>query len=72
MRDTFKTRVSDPRVIVQGGTFQDTGLAEASVDMVIVAQAWHWCDPNYDEGAKEIARILKPAGIAFFIWNMEK
>jgi len=70
MREVFSKETKDPRVEVRAGTFDNTGLGDASADFVAVAQAWHWC-PDYDAGMKEIARILKPDGVAFFIWNLE-
>ncbi len=53
------------------GLFQETGQADASADVVAVAQAWHW---NYSEGPKalkEVARVLKPGGHLSLIWNLE-
>lgn len=70
MREKFSSLTSDSRVSVKEGGFDSTGLPPQSADCVIVAQAWHWC-PDYDAGMKEIARILKPNGVAFFIWNLE-
>ena len=71
MREVFSKYTSDPRVEAKAGTFEDTGLDDNSVDLAVVAQAWHWC-PDYDAGMKEIARILKRDGIAIFIWNLEE
>jgi len=70
MREVFNKQTQDPRASTKSGTFEDTGIIDASADLVVVAQAWHWC-PNYDAAMKEIARILKPEGVAFFIWNLE-
>ena len=56
---------------IQDGLFQETGQADASADVVAVAQAWHW---NYTEGPKalkEVARVLKPGGHLSLIWNLE-
>lgn len=39
---------------------EDTGLPDACVDVVTVAQAWHWFDEP--AAAAEIARILRPDG----------
>lgn len=41
------------------------------INSFVCAQAFHWAHPNYDGAMKEIARVLKPDGTAFFIWNME-
>jgi len=70
MREVFNKQNQDPRATTKAGTFQDTGMSDESADFVVVAQAWHWC-PDHDAAMKEIARILKPDGVAFFIWNLE-
>jgi SAM-dependent methyltransferase len=44
-----------------------TGLPAASVDAITCAQAFHWFDHN--AAMAEFARILKPEGWAFIIWN---
>lgn len=49
------------------GTAEDTGLATGSVDVVTVAQAWHWFDEA--AAAEEIARILRPAGRLVILIN---
>lgn len=71
MREVFSKQYSDARVETKAGTFDNTGLASETADFIAVAQAWHWC-PNYDAGIKEIARVLKPSGVAIFIWNLEE
>jgi Methyltransferase domain len=50
-----------------GGTAEATTLAEASVDLLIAAQAFHW----FDIGAarSEALRILKSPPMAALIWN---
>jgi len=70
MRQVFSKQNNDPRVVTIPGTFENTGLDDNLADFVVVAQAWHWC-PDYDTAMKEIARLLKPEGVAFFIWNLE-
>ena len=49
------------------GTADDTGLAAATVDLVIAAQAFHWFEPT--RFRTESLRILKPGGWAALIWN---
>lgn len=69
-RDVFTKTTLDNRVSTRAGTFQDTGAPDGWADAVIIAQAWHWC-PDHDAAITEIARVLKPGGVAFFIWNLE-
>jgi SAM-dependent methyltransferase len=42
-------------------------LPDDSVDSVLVAQAWHWFDP--ERAAKEVARVLRPGGRLGLVWN---
>lgn len=50
------------------GTATNTTLADASVDFITVAQAFHWFDVALFQ--KECRRILKPDGKVFLVWNM--
>jgi ubiquinone/menaquinone biosynthesis C-methylase UbiE len=45
-----------------------TGLDDASVALVSVAQAFHWFDA--DTALAELHRILKPGGHVAAIWNL--
>ncbi|WP_422749248.1 class I SAM-dependent methyltransferase [Mycobacterium sp. WMMD1722] len=49
------------------GTAEEIPLADDSVDAVLVAQAWHWFDP--ERAAKEVARVLRPGGRLGLVWN---
>lgn len=49
------------------GSAEDTGLPEACVDVVTVAQAWHWFDEA--AAAAEINRILRPGGHLLILIN---
>ncbi|MEO5857770.1 MAG: class I SAM-dependent methyltransferase [Pyrinomonadaceae bacterium] len=49
------------------GTSTATKLFNASVDIVIAAQAFHWFDP--EQTRTEFKRILKPRGWVALIWN---
>jgi SAM-dependent methyltransferase len=49
------------------GQAEATGLADASVDLITAAQAFHWFD--IDPARREALRILKPHGQVALIWN---
>lgn len=52
------------------GRADATGLPDASVDLVTVAQAFHWFD---EEATRhEFARILRPGGLAAVWWNSRR
>ncbi len=53
--------------LVVPGSGEATGLVTKSMDLVTVAQAFHWMSPQ--ETRTEFLRILKPAGWAALIWN---
>lgn len=54
-------------VEVLDGTAERIPLADASVDVVTVAQAFHWF--RFDEAMAEIARILRPEGGLAIVFN---
>jgi SAM-dependent methyltransferase len=45
-----------------------TTLPDASVDLVVAAQAFHWFDRN--PARREFARILRPGGLVALFWNI--
>jgi len=47
---------------------ENTGLPDASLDLVTVAQAFHWFDA--DAFRAECQRILKPGGLVLLTWNL--
>jgi len=49
------------------GTAEETGLGNASVDLVAAAQAFHWFD--HPVARREFMRILKPGGWTVLVWN---
>lgn len=49
------------------GTAEQIPLPDNSVDAVLVAQAWHWFDPQ--RAVAEVARVLRPGGRLGLMWN---
>jgi len=49
------------------GTAEEIPLADNSVDAVLVAQAWHWVNPQ--RAIPEVARVLRPGGRLGLVWN---
>ena len=54
----------------QGGTAEATGLANASANLVTVAQAFHWF--RAEEAVHEFARVLVPGGRLALVWNRRR
>ena len=65
MREQLRRAV--PEVPVVGGTAEQIPLADGTVDVVLVAQAWHWFDP--ERAVPEVARVLAPGGRLGLLWN---
>jgi SAM-dependent methyltransferase len=61
-------RAALPGVEAHEGSAEATGLPDASVDAVVVAQAWHWVDPA--RAVPEVARVLRPGGTLGLVWNL--
>jgi SAM-dependent methyltransferase len=56
-----------PGLRALAGSAEEIPLADASVDAVLVAQAWHWVDPV--RAVPEVARVLVPGGRVGLLWN---
>jgi len=56
-----------PGVRVSQATAEEIPAGDASYDVVVSAQAFHWFD--YDKALPEIARVLRPRGRLSLVWN---
>ena len=65
MREQLRRAV--PGVAALGGSGEQIPLADHSMDAVLVAQAWHWVDPQ--RTVPEVARVLAPGGRLGLLWN---
>lgn len=50
-----------------GGSAEETGLKDHSVNFIVCAQSFHWFDQTAAQ--LEFRRILKPGGKVVLIWN---
>jgi len=71
MLDQARTLAARDGVVVEFrvGKAEDTGLPDASVDIVSAGQCWHWFDR--ERASRECRRILAPGGVvllAHFDW----
>ncbi len=58
LKDLVETRI---------GRAEETGLGNATVDLVMAGNAAHWFSPKAEQTRREFRRILKPGGkVAFF------
>jgi ubiquinone/menaquinone biosynthesis C-methylase UbiE len=68
MRGACEKLVSTwPELTVKKGAAEETGLEDASVDLVVVGRAFHWFD--HEKTAKEFRRILRPGGWVVLVSN---
>ena len=56
-----------PEVSAKVATAEEIPANDRSVDVVVVAQAFHWFD--HEVALPEIARVLKPGGHLALVWN---
>ena len=56
-----------PDIELISGTGENSTLPDHSIDLITIAQAFHWLDENQFKA--EAMRILKPAGKVAIIWN---
>ncbi len=64
--DVLRTTLPDTPALL--GTAEQIPLPDNSIDAVLVAQAWHWFDP--ERAAAEVARVLRPGGRLGLLWNV--
>lgn len=65
MLEVLSTSLPDTPALL--GTAEEIPLPDNSVDSVLVAQAWHWFDP--ERAIKEVTRVLRPGGRLGLVWN---
>lgn len=56
-----------PGTEVRLGTGESIPVPDASQDLVVAAQAWHWVDTA--RAVPEVARVLRPCGRLGLLWN---
>ncbi len=56
-----------PRVPLVAGTAEHVPIVSATMDAVVVAQAFHWFEA--DTALAEVARVLRPGGSLGLVWN---
>lgn len=66
MLELLRTRVPAARALA--GPAEVLPLADASVDAVVVGQAWHWFD--HARAAAEIRRVTRPGGRVALLYNV--
>jgi SAM-dependent methyltransferase len=57
-----------PSVTGLAGSAEQLPVADASVDLITAAQAWHWVDEEL--ALPEAARALRPGGKLGLVWNI--
>jgi SAM-dependent methyltransferase len=60
------TAVPEAHAVLAGA--EEIPLGDASADVVVAGQAFHWFDP--ERAMPEIARVLRPGGRVGLVWNM--
>ena len=65
MLELLRTALPDTPALL--GTAEEIPLPDSSVDAVLVAQAWHWFDP--ERAIKEVTRVLRCGGRLGLVWN---
>lgn len=68
--DAMRVRLAadHPGVDARAGTAEALPLADASVDAVACAQAFHWFANR--AATAELARVIRPGGVLALVWNV--
>lgn len=61
---------SHPLFTSVAATAEATTLADQSVNLIVVGNAFHWF--KHDQAREEFRRILLPPGWVFLVWNLER
>jgi SAM-dependent methyltransferase len=69
-REAERLFAGNPRFVSVDGRAEATGLADASADIAVAGQAFHWFDP--DRARVEFRRILRGGRFAALIWNKRR
>lgn len=64
---SMRAKGNDSRATWVDGTFEATGLPDASQDWTVAAQAFHWAD--VPRALPEMRRILQPGRLFTVLWN---
>ena len=67
MLEVLRTALPETPALL--GTAEHIPLPDNTVDAVLVAQAWHWFDP--EQAVAEVARVLRPGGRLGLVWNVQ-
>jgi SAM-dependent methyltransferase len=59
--------VAVPGIPTFTGTAETLPLPDASVDAIVLGQAWHWVDPV--AASAEVGRALRAGGVLGLVWN---
>jgi SAM-dependent methyltransferase len=63
-----RLRDAVPDVAAVAGSAEEIPLADASADVVVCAQAFHWFE--HATALREMARVLRPRGRLAVVWNI--
>jgi SAM-dependent methyltransferase len=71
MRAAAERRLGgSPGLAFVDGRAEATGLADASIDLALAAQAFHWFDAAATR--RELRRVLRPGGRVALVWNARR